>query len=492
MQDMRRRPRGSRLLVVVALVSLPAGCSCGARWGSLGNHVGDTTGSGGDGGTGDGGGSSDGGGDGGTGSSGGSTTGSTTTDEPACGDGKRDPGEECDDGNSVQGDGCNNDCVLSGTELWTRTLDKAMARGVATDSADNVIVAGSIYVDADEDDTNIWVRKYDAAGDEVWARPNNGGARSGASDVATDSADNVIVVGSAFVPDHAYEFWGRKWDAGGYEIWSLTYGTTNNDGASAVTTDSADNVIVVGSFPVDAFDHDISVRKHDPEANELWMQLYDIGLDEVAMGEGVATDSAGNVVALGWIKVDYESEHIWLRKYDPAGSELWTETDAGGAVVAVSDVATDSADNIVVVGVEHVEEADSNIWVRKYDLAGDELWTRTYDGGDHDYASAVATDSADNVIVVGEVRGVQGDYSSHDIWVRKYDAAGTEMWTRTYDGPAGPDEEKLDVGGDPGTTPDDDSASAVATDTHDNIIVVGICACTPGVRSTMWIRKYTP
>src|SRR5688572_21025309 len=36
-----------------------------------------------------------------------------------CGDGAMQPGEECDDGNDVDGDGCNRDCRVSGQEVWT-------------------------------------------------------------------------------------------------------------------------------------------------------------------------------------------------------------------------------------------------------------------------------------------------------------------------------------------------------------------------------------
>src|SRR5439155_330993 len=49
--------------------------------------------------------------------------------EPRCGDGVLDPGEECDDGNTVAGDGCSPTCRLevckimrSGQTLWLRSL----------------------------------------------------------------------------------------------------------------------------------------------------------------------------------------------------------------------------------------------------------------------------------------------------------------------------------------------------------------------------------
>lgn len=49
-------------------------------------------------------------------SSGGETE--SESDEGLCGDGVRGPNEECDDGDARDGNGCNTDCVLSGSLLW--------------------------------------------------------------------------------------------------------------------------------------------------------------------------------------------------------------------------------------------------------------------------------------------------------------------------------------------------------------------------------------
>jgi cysteine-rich repeat protein len=54
---------------------------------------------------------------------------------PSCGDGVVNGPEACDDGNPKDGDGCNVDCVESGSEVWTRQLSgrgrrqRAGARG---------------------------------------------------------------------------------------------------------------------------------------------------------------------------------------------------------------------------------------------------------------------------------------------------------------------------------------------------------------------------
>src|SRR5881628_2080041 len=60
--------------------------------------------------------------------------------EPRCGDGVVDPGEQCDDGNTVSGDGCSAACRLepckimrSGQTLWLRSLLAAQHGGSGSD-----------------------------------------------------------------------------------------------------------------------------------------------------------------------------------------------------------------------------------------------------------------------------------------------------------------------------------------------------------------------
>ena len=70
----------------------------------------------------------------------------------------------------------------------------------------------------------------------------------------------------------------------------------------------------------------------------------------------------------------------------------------------------------------------------KYSSAGVPLWTNRYNGpgnGD-DYATAVAVDGSNNVIVTGYSTGSAGDLDYATI---KYSSAGVPLWTNRYNGP---------------------------------------------------------
>lgn len=47
--------------------------------------------------------------------------------------------------------------------------------------------------------------------------------------------------------------------------------------------------------------------------------------------------------------------------------------------------------------------ADDDIWVRKYDSTGTELWTSTHNRGGHDFVRGMSIDELGHPIVTGHV-----------------------------------------------------------------------------------------
>jgi uncharacterized protein (TIGR03437 family) len=120
-----------------------------------------------------------------------------------------------------------------------------------------------------------------------------------------------------------------------------------------------------------------------------------------------------------------------LRKYTVDGEEQWTrygvltETNYG--------VATD-ATGIYVSG-----RSGSGGFLRKYDVAGDELWMHPFGWTGQSPVNTVSAD-ASGIYVGATVTSAPGQCRSGalDVFVRKYDAAGNDLWTRQF-GAAGSD-----------------------------------------------------
>jgi len=366
-----------------------------------------------------------------------------------------------------------------GDVLWTRTYDSPGAGddigwGIAVDGSGNVYVTGYEEVAGEED--NIWVRKYTSGGDVVWTRTYNG-ADDGDDigyGIAVDGSGNVYVTGYETVSGEGGNIWVRKYDSDGDVVWTRTYnGAANSwDEGSSIAVDRSGNVYVTGYEESGAAnDRDIWVRKYNSNGQEVWARTHNGPGSDDDEGYGIAVDGSGNVYVAG-CEWGVGEEDIWVRKYTSGGDEVWTRTYNGTASQNDQgyDIAVDGSGNVYVIGYEIVAGESRNIWIRKYNSEGDEVWTTThngiFDGWDEGYG--IAVDGSGNVYVTG-CHQVSG--ASLEIWVRKYDSDGKEVWTRSHNG----DGER--------------SGFDIAVDGSGNVYVAG-ADWDPVKGCSIWVRKY--
>ncbi|MEX1362572.1 MAG: DUF4215 domain-containing protein [Nannocystaceae bacterium] len=399
---------------------------------------------------------------------------------PTCGDGFAQTvnSELCDDGDRLEGDECNADCTTAG--LWTDTFNgrannNDLVHGVAADSAGNVIAVGETF-DVDDGD-DVWLRKYAPDGAVQWTETFHGITADAGYAVAVDGSDQIFVAGSTFTLDDDLDVWVARYSPAGAPGWTQTFNgpASGADEALGIAVDPAGNVVVAGYTTTAGAGRDIWVRKYSPAGAPQWSRTAAGSGSNNDEGHAVATDGDGNVLVTGFVWAGADGRDIWVRKYDAAGAEQWTRTHAGpaGDNDEGNGVAADAAGNVIVAGYQTVQDAGRDVWVRKYDAAGTEQWTQTFnapqDGSDTGRGVAVDGDGA--IVVAASVfRGTQSD----NIWVRKYDTDGNEQWTSTYNS---------DGFG-------SDVASAVAVDADGNIAVGGFETRTDlGQFRNAWVRR---
>jgi len=316
----------------------------------------------------------------------------------------------------------------TGSTKWTRSVDGSgagydFARGAVVDSAGNLYVVGQIFTSSVEKG-DIWVRKYNSSGAKLWTRTVNGPGDSydSAYAAAVDSADNVYVVGHVWSSTGGNDIWVRKYSSSGAKRWTRTVnGPGNNfDRAQGVAVDSADNIYVVGYVLVSGEGNNIWIRKYKPTGKKLWTRIVDGSVSGWDEAHAVVVDSSNNIFVAGSMTFSGEDRDIWVRKYNSAGTKLWTRTVSGSAndVDEAWGVAVDSNNAIYVIGEKELTGGKDVVWVRKYSSAGATRWTTTY-GGPEDYAHgyAIAVNSTNRIYAVGDVLKPP---NNNDIWVRKY------------------------------------------------------------------------
>ncbi|HVU02592.1 MAG TPA: SBBP repeat-containing protein [Polyangiaceae bacterium] len=190
-----------------------------------------------------------------------------------------------------------------------------------------------------------------------------------------------------------------------------------------------------------------------------WVRQF--GGPNVDEARGLAIDSAGALYVGGTVggedpggpAIDGGSYDAYVRKMTPTGGILWTRQFGSAGDDVVFSVAADPRGGVAVSGIAtaalpgQTAAGAWDVFVRLYDADGTELWTRQFGSAGYDFGS-VAVDSNGNVIVSGSLEfgeTAENDGGLGGAFVRKYDPNGTLLWTRRIAG-ATPDGQQDVVG----------------------------------------------
>jgi len=148
----------------------------------------------------------------------------------------------------------------SDTKQWTKKLGTAqndLANGVATDSSGNFYVTGFTYQHLDGNtsagNADLFVVKYNSSGTKQWTNQLGTSSNDKANGVATDSSGNVYVAGGTYggldgnTGSGVNDLFVVKYNSSGTKQWTNQLGSSSRDYANDVATDSSGNVYVTGT-----------------------------------------------------------------------------------------------------------------------------------------------------------------------------------------------------------------------------------------------------
>ena len=371
---------------------------------------------------------------------------------------------------------------------WTTTGDDLSYTtgrvGVGTSSPDaNLHVEGNVYASS-----NLEVGGANLFVDTQTSRVG----------VGTRAPDATLhVEGNAYVSSNLevsnINFTG-SFNQNGTPFESSPWTTTGDDlsyttGKVGVGTSSPDanlhvegNAYVSSNLKVDTTT--ISTAVTDGVPTVSW--ATSIGGTGTDSGEGIATDSGGNVYVIGKYSgsvtigsttlttVSVGSYDAFVAKYDTSGTVQWAKSIGGMSSEYGHGIATDNGGNVYVIG-EYQGTATfapgttltsasgtRDAFVAKYDTSGTVQWAKSIGGTSTDTGYGISTDSSGNVYVIGTYVGTLTIGSTTldgtgngDVFVAKYDTSGTDQWARSIGG-TGPD-----------------YGYGIATDSSGNVFVTG-------------------
>jgi hypothetical protein len=344
-------------------------------------------------------------------------------------------------------------------KVWTRLAGSGsydFGYAVAADNFGNGIIAGATQGSLAGDNAgryDLFVAKYDAAGNRLWLRQRGSSERDFAYGVATDASGNIYVTGytgAGLDGNNSYGGWDvflTKFDASGNWQWTRQDGTGQDDEGRAVATDSSGNVYVTGYVRGNFHgitrvgSADVFISKYNSAGSRLWSALF--GSAEIDESFGIACDLSGNVFVTGWCSGSIEGNPYlangdnYLVKYDTNGQRQWLREWGTMNKDTGYSLACDAAGSVYVSGYTTGSLYGSPLGNRDYflaklDASGRLLWGRQTGTSGHDQGWGVATDAAGNAYVAGETGGpLDGNayQGGLDIFLTKYDSIGTSLWT---------------------------------------------------------------
>lgn len=288
---------------------------------------------------------------------------------------------------------------------------------------------------------DIFIVKFDGSGEILWAKREGGVGLEIPHSIHVDSGNNILVTGrfssnsitfgsTTLLQAGSMDVFLVKYNAKGELLWAKGAGGGSNDEGYCVTTDVSGNIYVAGYFTqpsnfgnlklTSAGISDMFLVKYDKDGNVIWAKGAGGKGDDRATG--LQTDAAGNCYLTGFYTNDSISfgqliipndslDNSFIARYDIDGNVVWAKGIGGDC--EAKDLALFN-NNIYVSGQFNADtlkygsstlilNGNSDFFLLNCDTNGNAKWAikQSADGKGGESAISVATDNSGNVIVTG-------------------------------------------------------------------------------------------
>ncbi|MFC1731097.1 SBBP repeat-containing protein [candidate division KSB1 bacterium] len=303
----------------------------------------------------------------------------------------------------------------------------------------------------------------------------------------------ILIIGFAFLFNTANAQVQWKWAK-----------NAGNSISRSVAADNYGNIYAVGEFvdPSILFDTisltgngggDAYIVKYNSDGNVLWAK--GIGGADIDRARSVCTDPYGNIYVAGefWSdtividtfvlsKTDYGFD-VFIAKYDGNGNVLWAKSAEGNYIDYVTGIAANDQGEVYIIGsiwgnyivfdtIILYNSGNIDMYIAKYDIAGNAVWAQNGIGNDQDEVYSISVDNGGNVLIGGSFRSDSISFGNktlinssdtlcfgdlcYDAFLVKFDENGIVEWAVSSTGK------------------DWDETYGVVTDTSGNIYTTGI------------------
>ncbi|MCW3104102.1 MAG: hypothetical protein JWO09_2542 [Bacteroidetes bacterium] len=332
---------------------------------------------------------------------------------------------------------------------WARVATDGGSGGgegmaVCNDSAGDIYITGSFeltpitfgsYTLPNAGSTDIYIAKYNSAGTVLWAKSIGGSSDETGYSICTDNYGYIYVTGFFYSPSISFDSYTltnngitnifiAKYDPLGNVVWAKSAGGSIQDLSYSVTSDNSGNIYLSGS---------------------MYSPSMIMGTDTL-----INSDASGN------------SSDLFIAKYSSAsGNVLWAKSMGENSIDEALSISATAAGNLFITGyflspsvtfgsyTVNNSDPTGNTWdlfVAKYNSAGNALWAKSVGGPGYDYGAYIYADDSENAYVTGSFNDTVLNFGGHiltnmnnsghsdDAFIAKYDPSGNVIWVKSGGG----------------------------------------------------------
>lgn len=334
---------------------------------------------------------------------------------------------------------------------------------------------------------DIFVAKYNSAGQLLWAKTIGGVGEDRSTGIATDAAGNVYVCGyfnSATIycdsisanTTAGFNVFVCKYNSSGAIEWINTAGGSSADYCYSITVEPNGIGYLTGMFKSPTlsfgninlnnqyatFSAKLFIAKFNPTGNWVWAKTLS---DGVSSGNGICLGRNADLFLTGSYSgtavfdtttiTSNGSKDIFIARYDTSGNTLWVKGIGGSLEESGNAVTSDIHGNAILTGFtksislqiggnsySNSGSPDGDILIIQYNLSGAFNWARKATGYSNDTGLSISADGLGNTYTTGYYNGSTLSFgaitinsasvttSVGDMFVVKYDSTGQSLWAK--------------------------------------------------------------
>ena len=277
---------------------------------------------------------------------------------------------------------------------------------------------------------DVYLLKIDENGNEIWSKTFGGSDDDVGRSVKQTTDGGYIITGVTQSFGNNSDVYLIKTDGNGNELWTKIFGGSDDDFGSSVQQTTDGGYIITGVTHSFGSNSEFYLIKTDGNGNEIWSKTFVTTRWEEDCGNSVQQTTDGGYIITGFTESLGNDDDVCLIKTDGNGNELWIKTYGEPNNYDVGCSVQQTIDGGYIITGWTGDGGDSDIYLIKTDGNGNELWNKTFGTFiESNIGSSVQQTNDGGYIITGNIEW------GYDVCLIKTDGNGNELWMETFGGP---------------------------------------------------------